>query len=147
MSTRDTITRSLSAVWPRAVSLTAAMSQPRTDVEAADADFVALLQRSAIARAAGITAGVVRDAWTDSRVRSIAQRAAGEARALSREQAVRAAGWMVAVASTVALVLTAIKPTPAGPLAWALPASFAAVSLVALIAAGPLARACGDRRS
>ena len=147
MSAPDSVSRSLKTTWPRAVSLAATLSQPRTDVEASDAAFAALLQESAIARGTSAVARAIGAAWTHSRARSIVQRPAAELRALNRERAIRTVGWTVVVASLVALVLDAIKPTPVGPLAWVLPALCGTVSLIALFAAVPIARVLGERRS
>jgi hypothetical protein len=146
MSAPDHIARSLRMTWPRAVSLAATLVQPRTDVEASDAAFVALLEESAIARGTGAVARALGAAWTHSRARAALARPAGELGALNREQAVRAASWMVAVASALVLLLDAVRPTSIGPLAWVLPTLCGAASLLALVAAAPLARALGGRR-
>jgi alkylation response protein AidB-like acyl-CoA dehydrogenase len=145
--TRDTITRPLTAIWLLAVSLATALSQPRTDVEASDAAFEGLLRESAIARCAGMAGRAVGAAWHHSRTRALFGRSASEIGAMNREAAIRAASWTLVVASATALVLNAIKPTPAGPFSWLLPAVCGAASLIALLAAGSLARALGDRRS
>jgi len=111
MSMVDTISRSLKAAWPRAVSLAATLSQPRTDVEASDAAFVALLEESAIARRAGLVARAIGAAWTHSRARTLVERSAGEFGAFDAEQWVRAVSWMVVVAAALVLVLEAVRPT------------------------------------
>ena len=147
MSVRDTIIRSVTTVWPRAVSLAAALSQPRTDVEASDAALDALVHESVLARSADGVARRIAGAWDSSRARSIVNRSAEAVGGLSHEDTIRAVSWTVVVASVVVLLLDAIRPTPAGPLAWVLPTSFAAVALATLFAALPLARAWGDRRS
>jgi hypothetical protein len=146
MSIVDDISRSLKATWPHAVSLAAMLSQPRTDVEASDAAFVALLQESAIARAAGLVARAMETAWTHSRARAVFDRSAGNLGGLSGEQEVRTVSCIVAVASALVLLLDAVRPTSIGPLVQVLPTVSVAASLVAYLAAAPLARAMGARR-
>jgi hypothetical protein len=143
----DSISRSLKTAWPGAVSLAASLSQPRTDVEASDAAFVALLQESAIARWTGMAARAIAAAWSHSRARALFEQSAGEFGALDGEQTVRVVSWMVAVASALVLLFGAVRPTSLGPLVWILPALCGAASLVALVAAAPLARSLGSRRT
>ena len=146
MSVVDSIARSLKATWPHAVSLAATVSQPRPDVEASDAAFVALLEESAIARRTGTVTRAIGAAWTHSRARALFERFAGAFGVFDGEQTVRAVSWTVAVAAALVLLLDAVRPTSLGPLVWVLPALGGAASLIAMAAAAPLSRALGSRR-
>ena len=146
MSSRLTISNPLAATWPLAVTAAANLTRPRADVDASDAVFEALLLDSALARWAAVVVRAVGRSWAHSRAREVVGRATVEARRLSTEQAVRAASGAVAVASTSAMLLGAIRPAPIGPLAWVLPGFLAAASVAMLAAAGPLAGTLGDRR-
>jgi hypothetical protein len=145
--TNSPIIHRLAATWARAVSLTAALSQPRTDVEAADAAFEALWKESAIARLAGRGAQAFGAAWIDSRARSACGRVAAAIGARGSESAIRATSWMIVVAAATALALDATRPTPVGWYSLVLPGLFAAAGLAAFAAAGALARAWRDRQS
>lgn len=142
----DTVARRLTTVWPLAVSLMTAVTH-RADVEAEDAAFEALVRQSAMARAARGLGRVFDAAWATSLLRSRFERSARGIDALNREAKLRAAGWLVIVASTTAFAMDAATPAPLGPFRWVLTALCAVAGVVVLAAAGPLARALGDRRS
>jgi hypothetical protein len=144
---RGTGTRRLATSWRLAESLIAALTQPRTDVECEDAAFEQLLRQSAIAHGARRSQRAFSDAWASSRLRFEFERYARDLRALGPEAGLRAASWVIVVASATALALGAVKPAPAGPLSWLLPAACAAAGVVALVVAGPLTRAFGARQS
>lgn len=147
MTRRQTIIDRLSDTWSLAVSCAAALSRPRTDVAAADEAFVALARDSAMARLADAVGQAVRAAWNDSLACSLSRRMARPIVALDREATVRAAGWMMTVASSTALLLGALQSTPAGPFSMVLPAACAAAGLALMAAAGPLARAMARPQS
>lgn len=147
MTRSPTIFNRLSDTWSRAVSCAAALSHPRTDVDAADEAFESLVRASAMARLSHAIGRTVHAAWNDSLARSLASHLARRIGALDREAALRAAGWMMIVASSTALLLGAVEPAPVGPFGLMLPAACAAAGLALMAAAGPLARAMGRRSS
>ena len=147
MTRRPTIFDRLSDTWSLAVSCAAALSHPRTDVDAADEAFESLVRASAMARLSHAVGRAAHAAWNDSLACSLSRRLARPIGALDRKATVRAAGWMTIVASSTALLLGAVEPTPAGPFSMVLPAASAAAGLALMAAAGPLARAMERRQS
>jgi hypothetical protein len=146
MSTRDTVTRSPGGIWFFAVSSMAAISQPRTDVEASDAAVDALLRDSTLGGWAVQVLRMLDQAWAGSRTRAVTRGTVIELRGLNHRDAIRMASWLGIVAALVVLLLLAIKPTPSGPFGWIVPGVLAAASLAAWIGAKPLALALEHRR-
>jgi hypothetical protein len=121
------------------------LTEPRIDVVASDRQVEQLFRGSALFAAGRATSDAFSRAWTDSRVRALVASIGHKLVPARRSASVRVAGLMAVTASITALGLQTLKPVPAGPLSWIVPALGIAAGAVVAWAARPIADALEDR--
>jgi len=130
--------------WIFVRSAIEALTRPQADIDACDRAVEELTQGSVIAGGMHRAGDALRSGWAHSRARALLVAAADQ---LPPESAsgLRAAAWIVVVASATVLALEAVKPRPIGPLWWLLPVTTGIAGLLTMAMAAPLARAVKER--
>jgi len=95
--------------WRLAESLIARLTQPKTDIASVDADVERLARGSALLGGLHAGAAVLHRGWLGSGLRRACLDGLDTWRSLDRAQATRAIGVTVFIASTVVLILQALR--------------------------------------
>lgn len=123
-----------------------ALTAPSGDTAGVDREVERLARESRLGSLGRRTALAIGDAWRQSRSRAVTLTIVDDLRLLPAAAAVRAGGWMITVASATALVLNVFRPMSSGPLTWVVPAAVAAIGVLLMVAAAPIAGAWGNTR-
>ena len=118
-----------------------ALTKAPADVAACDRAMEQLARESRLGAAVHRASWALRASWSDSRARAMAAALGGHLTPM------RTRGWAVSVVGATALVMNRLKPTPAGPLSWVLPAAVIGAGVLMMLMAAPLTRALADRNS
>jgi hypothetical protein len=127
--------------WWRFTRLALEALTTPADVASCDGAMEQLARESRIGGALHRLSWAMRAAWPDSRARAISSAVLVDVMPL------RARGWIMIVTGATALLLNAIKPTPAGPLIALVPSIVIVAGVLVMLMAGPLSRAILHRTS
>jgi hypothetical protein len=119
---------------------------PPGDTTGCDREVERLARESWLGWLARRAAMAIGDAWRLSRSRALTSALVNGLMPVPAATAIRAAGWIVIVASATALTLNVFRPLSSGPLTWAVPAFVLAIGGLMMAASAPLARTFGDRQ-
>jgi hypothetical protein len=139
--------RPLFAWWRFAEDVAASLTSPRTDVATADDDVRAAVRRSRLFTASETLAGDVERSWRASLSRQVVERASSSWYSWLPAVRVRAVGACIAIAMATTLLLETLESSLDGPLRWILPVAVGLIGIAIAIAAEPIARLGGDRRT
>jgi len=132
--------------WIFTRRLVEGLTAPPGDTAGCDREVERLVRESWLSSLARRVAATIGEAWRQSRSRAITLALASGLMPAPAAAAIRAAGWMMAVASATALTLNVFKPQPSGPLTWVVPTLVAAAGVSMMAASAALARAFGERQ-
>src|SRR5262245_30060176 len=139
--------RPLFGWWRFTEDVTAALTNPRTDVATADADVRAAVRESRLFASSETMVAAVERSWRASASRRVFERAASMWEGCAPAGRVRAVGVCIAVMMTTALLLQTLESSLDGPLRWVFPSIVGLLGLAIAIVAEPIARLCGGRRA